>query len=888
MEGMRLPHQLTHEQIYQRFETSDQGLTQDQVKKKLKTYGPNQIKAKTGHAWPKILVDQFISPLVIILILASIVSFLIGETKDAVVILVIVLINGSIGFFQEIQAAKSIASLKNMIKLKTQVLREGKLSLVDSRDLVPGDVVHLQAGNKIPADIRLIQAQEAYLDESILTGESVPVHKHSHTIAKSEVAITEQSNTAFAGTLLVKGMLEGVVVETGNQTVIGQITKSVSQVHEEELPIQLKISSFSKKIVLITLGGSLMVLVIGLIYGFGLGQIFRDMVAVFVAAIPEGLPIVVTVTLAIGVQRMAKSKSIIRHLPAVETLGSTTVIGTDKTGTLTKNEMTVTEIIIGSKTYQVTGDGYTSKGAILENDKPVKPSPKSKLYQNLKIGVLCNESSITLKNSQATILGDPTEGALFLSALKAGIERHELLKQYQLVSQKPFDSDNAYMASLYSKNSGYELMIKGAPEAIISKCKNVDQEKLKHQIEELSQQGLRVLAFASKKVGASQAISERALKHGFTFYGLQAMIDPPRDQVKHTISDCHRAGIRVLMITGDHAHTARAIAHQVGIISDDKSEVITGDQIQTIDDDQLDKLVTSVSVFARVAPNDKLRIVEALKRNQEVVAVTGDGVNDAPALKSAHIGVAMGKSGTDAARDAADMIIVDDNFTSIVKAVEQGRIVFDNLRKVTLYLIPTGIAAIITVLICMLLGLPIPYTPLQLLWINLVASGLQDIALGFEPGDGTALHRKPIPLKSGIFDRVMLRRTMLVGGVISLGVIGLYTEALRNGLDLDQARTLAMTATVMFQFFQVWNARSTTKSVFRMPLLSNPFLFVTMIVSFFAQVAVLYLPAFQYMFDTVGLTIFEWILLSFIASSVIFIVEFDKAVLSKLKILNSN
>lgn len=873
------PYNLSQSEVFDQYETSPDGLPLSQVKKLRQTYGRNLIETDSGLNIFKLITAQFVSPLVIILIIAGIVSLVLNEPKDAIVIFSIVFVNALIGFIQEFQAAKSINSLKTMIEHVVEVIRDGKTIQLPSHDLVPGDLVVLNAGDKVPADIYLLEAREAFFDESALTGESTPVVKKTGAISGKGLAYTEQLNIAFAGTLVVRGQAKGVVVATGKQSAIGQISTSIAEVIEDKLPIEIKIGRFSQKIGLITAVGSVSVLLLGIILQLPLADIFKDMVAVLVASVPEGLPIVVTVTLAIGVKRMARAKAIIRHLPAVETLGSTTVIGTDKTGTLTKNQMTVTTIQTQEDAFQVTGVGYAKNGQIIssKNKEVTKLSPDSSLYWTLVVGVLCNDASIDILDTQIKAIGDPTEAALLISGVKAGLNQKELAKDFTLIDQLPFDSSRYYMASLYQQAENQHILVKGSPEILLELCQGVDKQQVLNQVNKLSQAGQRVLAMIRKPVSQKKTLSEKDIQSGFIYCGLQAMIDPPRQEVIKTIEVCKQAGIRVVMITGDHAVTASAIAQQIGLI-ETPEEVIIGKKVQSLDANQLAEYCRSVNVFARVSPEDKLRIVKALKQNGEVVAVTGDGVNDAPALKAAHIGVAMGKGGTDAAREAADIVILDDNFTTIVKAVEQGRIVFENIRRVALYLVPTGIAAIITVIVSMLLGLPIPYTPIQLLWINLVASGLQDVALAFEPGDGESLNRKPYPIGEGIMSAAMLRRTVLVGGVISLGVIGLYSQALRTGLSLAESRSLAMTATVLFQFFQVWNSRSQTKSVFSMNVFSNPFLFVAMLIALIAQLAVLYLPSLQSIFETFALNVSEWIMLVLVASSVIFIVEFDKAI----------
>lgn len=854
-----------------------QGLTEVEAKKRHKQYGPNELSKKANFSFISLLIEQFANPLVIFLMFAGVFSLLIGETKDAIVIAVVILVNALIGFVQEFQAAKSIQSLSEMLKLSARVIRDGKTKQVNSNELVPGDLVSLEAGDKVPADIRLIQTHEGAFDEAILTGESVPVNKVVEELHLQEPTYADQTNMIFAGTLMTKGHVVGLVTSIGDNTAVGEISRSVEGVEHEELPIQIKIDRFARKIGMIVLSGAVLVFVIGLIMNREFIDIFRDIAAVLVASVPEGLPIVVTVTMAVGVKRMVKANSVIRSLPAVETLGSTTVIGTDKTGTLTKNQMTVTNIYADDQLYQLTGEGYSLEGNLVFAEKKHKLDPKSNLYQALVVGSLCNESALEPKGKEAKVIGDPTEAALLVSAHKAGLDVSKLKNDYEELDLIPFESGRNYMATLNRFKGKTYILVKGSPDVVIKFCDKSVQKKALKAAEELNKEGMRTLAMIIKPVKAKKKLEETDVKSGFTFCGLQAMIDPPRKEVIETVDLCHKAGIRVVMITGDHAITAGAIAKQIGLTKEDDANVITGSELQDISDKQLDEVIKSVNVFARVSPQDKLRIVESLKRNGEIVAVTGDGVNDAPALRSAHIGVAMGKGGTDVAREVADMVLVDDNFASIVKAVEQGRIVFENIRKVALFLIPTGIAAIVTVIVMMVLGVPIPYTPIQLLWINLATNGLQDIALAFEPGDGNDLKRKPYPLTAGIMSPLMFWRSFLVGLVISMGVIGLYYGAISNGMELEYARSLAVTTMVLFQFFHVWNARSETKSIFEMNPFSNPYLFVSLILAFSAQLSALYLPAMQNIFGMVPLSLSDWILIFYVASSVIVVVELDKA-----------
>jgi magnesium-transporting ATPase (P-type) len=623
---------------------------------------------------------------------------------------------------------------------------------------------------------------------------------------------------------------------------------------------------------------------LGVLTGESPRDMFMTVVAAAVATIPEGLPVVVTITLARSVALMAKRNAIIRRLPAVETLGSTTVICSDKTGTLTKNEMTVKLIYDGEKAYEVTGSGYEPTGEILQSWLPVEKSAMGDLVRVLRIGLLCNEAELYQEDHEYRVSGDPTEGALIVSAQKGGLDQITERDLYPQIAAIPFESDWGYMATLHQIQDKRYIFVKGAPEKVVNMCTECmfgDGDKMKiimRVADNLAKDGLRVLAMAFKEVPPdTEEVTHQDVAEGMIVAGLQGMIDPPREEVIEAIAGCRQAGIRVIMITGDHAVTAQAIARKLGIGEADP-QVITGRELEQIRDDELYEKVKEVSVFARVAPDHKLRITEQILQQGEIVAVTGDGVNDTPALKAAHIGVAMGKTGTDVAKEASDMIIADDNFASIFWAVKEGRIVFDNIRKVTFFLIPTGIAAILSIIGTVILGLPMPYLPAQLLWINLVTNGFQVIALAFEPGEKGMDQRPPRDPREGIMSGVMLQRTVIVGLLIAVGVIIKFVYGMEHAENLDHARTMAVTTMVFFQFFQAVNSRSEFQSVFRLSPFTNPFLVYALLASTFAQVAVIYAPPLQWVFRTVPLTSFEWLLVLGISLSVILVVEIDKAI----------
>jgi magnesium-transporting ATPase (P-type) len=875
-------YQLDAKEVFRKLTTSEHGLTGVEASKRLSEYGPNQLAEEQKVSKMKILVHQFTSPLIYILFIAAVVTGLLREYIDTGVILAVILLNAIIGYIQEFKAERSVRALKKMVVPKARVVRDGDEREISSVELVPGDIVLLASGAKVPADLRLFKGLELRIDESILTGESIPAEKVTAGLPEENLTFGDQDNMSFMGTVVVNGRGRGIVVATGPATVLGRIAQEVKEVGPVKAPIQEKIASLAKRLGTLVAGASLAVFLIGLLRGESIKEMAITAIAVAVATIPEGLPIVVTVALAIGVVRMARRNAIVRTLPTVETLGSTTVIGSDKTGTLTRNEMTVRLFYDGERTYEITGSGYQPKGEILLDKIPVGADKLEMLHHVFRIGLLCNESDVYEEYGQYKVEGDPTEAALIVAAMKAGLNPEEERRQYPQLAIIPFESDRGYMATLHQHNGKKVVFAKGSLERLLDICTEcMVGEDLKRSAffgaaDSLAQEGLRVLAMAYKEVPEDVTeITHRDVETDLVFAGLQGMMDPPRDEAIKAIEGCKRAGIRTVMITGDHAVTAQAIATKLGII-EDNPHVLTGKELETMTDEDLFAKAKDISVYARVAPQHKLRIVEQFKKHGDIVAVTGDGVNDAPALKAAHVGIAMGKGGTDVAKEAADMIVTDDNFASIFHAVAEGRVVFDNIRKAIFFLLPTGLAAVMSIIATMLLGLPIPYVPAQLLWINLVTNGLQDVALAFEPGEEGIIERPPKDPKEGILSRLLIERTILVGTIISIGVVFNYVMSIRGGDSIEQARTVAVTTMVFFQFFQAWNSRSEFRSVFHMSVMSNPFLFFSMIGALFAHLAVLYVPALQWVFRTVPISITEWLEILSVASIIVIVVEIDK------------
>jgi magnesium-transporting ATPase (P-type) len=859
----------------------DTGLTEAEAAARLERYGPNVIEAERERPWLALLLHQFRDPLIYILVTAAVVTLVLREFIDAGVIIAVILLNATIGFLQELRAQKAVRALASMTAPKALALREGTVVELESRVLVPGDIVVLASGAAVPADVRLTVSRGLEVDESALTGESLPVRKHVRALDGEDLVAGDQLNMAFAGTIVRSGRGRGLVVCTGAATELGRIATAVREVTETATPLQHKIERLGRAVGVIVAGLAGVVVLIGLFHGRDALDIFMTAVATAVATVPEGLPIVITVTLAVGVRRMAARNAIVRSLPAVETLGSTTVIGSDKTGTLTQNEMTVRAIVAGGRSYELSGVGYTAHGEILRAGRPVAVATEPALAATLVSGVLANEAGSLERSAQS----DPTELALLAAAAKGGIEAETERARHAELDILPFEPEYRFMATLNAEPDGGSLVhVKGAPEVVVARCTReladdgTERPFARGAAEDaaavLAARGLRVLAVArgpSPPAGLSvDSIGD------LVFLGLQGMEDPVRPDAPAAVGAARAAGVRVLMLTGDHARTAGAIGRQLGL-ADEATAVIEGRELEGMSDADLDAaLAAGSSVFARVAPEHKLRIVMRLRRHGEIVAVTGDGVNDAPALRAAHLGVAMGASGTDVAREASDLVLADDNFATITAAIEEGRIVFANIRKVTFFLLSTGVGMVLTILAALVLDWPLPALAAQILWINLVTNGLQDVALAFEPGEPGLLRRPPRHPREGILSAMLLRRLGLVGALLAAGTLFTFHRVLESTGDLDLARTAAVTQMVIYQFFHVFNCRSLDRSIARVPLFSNRFLFVSLVAALLAHLAALYWAPLQTVFRTVPLGGDDWLWIIAIAAPVILGGELDK------------
>jgi len=807
------------------------GLSTAEVLQRQEHYGFNELKGKAGKSPLVRFLMEFNQPLIYILLIAGIVTLLLRDWVDAGVILGVTLINAVIGFIQESKAEDAIAALAKSVTTEATVMRNGEKVQINSHELVPGDLVLLASGDKVPADLRLVSVRDLQVSEAALTGESVPVQKSKEPLTL-ETVLADRLNMAYAGSLVTFGQARGMVVAIANQTETGRISQLIEQSTGLETPLTRKIEQFSKTLLYIILGLAALTFVVVLGQGGNWTEGFKAAVALAVSAIPEGLPAVVTVTLATGVSRMAQRHAIIRKLPAVETLGSTTVICSDKTGTLTENQMTVQAIYAGETSYAVSGVGYDAQGSISQNQQPnqqsIEINDNPTLRECLQCGLLCNDSHLQDQNGQLSVVGDPTEGALIVSAQKAGMTRQTLEQAQPRLDTIPFESQYQYMATLHQQgepSDRHAIYIKGSAEAILKRCHyQLDAQGQKNELnwgqveqmtQELSAQGLRVLAFAKKMISAEQRdIDHSDLEAGLVFLGLQAMIDPPRAEAIAAVGACQSAGIQVKMITGDHALTAGAIARQMGLSHNESAPTFTGKQLADMNDQDIANAVEASAVFARVAPEQKLRLVEALQAKGEVVAMTGDGVNDAPALKQADIGIAMGITGTEVAKEAADMILTDDNFASIEAAVEEGRTVYGNLLKTIGFILPVNGGEAMTILIGILAGAALPILPVQILWVNMVSSVALSATLAFEPKSPGTMERSPIRPNQPLLTGKLLWRILIISLCNFVAVLGMFEWILQTTDNIDLARTMAVHTLVAAETFYLLSISQCIPSLF--------------------------------------------------------------------------
>ena len=868
------------------------GLSPAQVEERKNKFGLNELTKRSKRSEFIRFLLQFHAPLVYILLAATFVTLLLQEWIDAGVIFGVVLVNAIIGFFQESKAEKSIEALARSVKTMAMVRRDGQRIQVDSIELVPGDIVLLQSGDKVPADIRLTAIKDLQVDESMLTGESVPVTKHLGAL-HHETILADRKNMAYAGTLATYGQAEGVVWSTGDATEMGRVATLIHEAVDLSTPLTRKIAQFSKVILGVILLLATLAFAIGILRGNEAGEMFMAAVAIAVGAIPEGLPAAVTITLAVGVTRMARRKAIIRKLPAVETLGSTTVICSDKTGTLTENQMTVRNIYAGGARYDITGGGFEPTGEIQQLGSTIDLNTNTALVDCLRAGVLCNDSQLMRVSGRHTAQGDPTEVALIVAAEKAGLLSKDENEKQPRIDVIPFESQHQFMATLHEQHeqAGKVIYKKGAVERLLDRCTQmltadgslvpIDGEMIRREADAMASQGLRVLGLARRDVEPGhRELHHDNVKEGMTFLGLQGMIDPPRAQAIAAVANCQQAGMMVKMITGDHALTAKAIAQQLGLRSGDGSDeviAITGQELKNYDDQKLQEIAQKAAVFARVSPEEKFRLVKALQARGHVVAMTGDGVNDAPALKQADIGIAMGITGTEVAKGAADMILTDDSFATIEAAVEEGRGVFDNLTKFILWTLPTNIGEACILMAAIIAGISIPALPVHLLWINMMTAIFLGTVLVMEPKEDDLMRRPPRDPATPILTFPLFMRTGLVSLIILIGSFGLfYWETEWRGLPLAEARTIVVNVIVVVEIFYLLNCRSLTHSIWHIGWFTNRWLFVGIAGMLAIQMAFTYLPVMNRLFHTAPITLEAWLHITLVGIAAYSVVGFEK------------
>lgn len=845
----------------------ENGLHEGEVKKRLEKFGENKLQEKKGKSIWSMILDQFKDVLIIILIIAAGISLVVGIKNgashgeydsiiDALLIIAIVILNAVLGVTQENKANNALKALKEMAAPVAKVIRDGKLLKVPSSALVPGDLIVLEAGDYVPADARLVESVNLKIDESALTGESVPVEKDSDDMVKEDAPLGDRTNMAYMSTIVTYGRGKAIVSSTGMGTEIGHIANLINEVEENQTPLQKKLASFGKVLGAVCLGVCVIIFILGLLRGQGVLEIFMTAVSLAVAAIPEGLPAIVTVVLALGMQRMVKRDAILKKLAAVETLGSTTVICTDKTGTLTQNKMVVTKVFDGSHIWDVTGVGYSTDGQITCQDGDFTSESLEKIMQ---VSVLCNDAQIVKEKND--IIGDPTEGALVVLGAKGGYPQDELNKSYPRMDEFPFDSARKLMSTIHQRSDSKVMYTKGAPDVILSRCTHILIEgkeveltdDLRQKIDEtnanFANDALRVLGFAFKKVQDGVDIKDE--EKNLVFLGLTGMMDPPREEAKEAVKLCKRAGIRVVMITGDHKTTASAIAKNIGII-DDETEALSGSEIDALSDAEFAEKVTHVCVFARVSPEHKVKIVKAIRAHGEVAAMTGDGVNDAPALKQADIGIAMGITGTDVAKEAADMVLTDDNFASIVDAVEEGRVIYSNIRKFVGFLLSCNFGELLLIFVTMLIGWNSPLVPIQILWINLVTDSFPAFALGVEAKEGGVMDQKPRDPNAPITDRPMLIAIAFQSVALAVAGIGSYYFGRELG-GIAMAQTFCFMTVIIGELLRAYSARSEEHYLFTMNPFSNKHLNLAVGVSIILLFIIVYVPFLQPIFKTVSI-----------------------------------
>lgn len=848
------------------------GLTGEEANKRLEIHGRNVLKPAKRHGWLKILFSQFTDLMIIILIASSIISFTMGENSEGIAILAIILLNGLLGFIQEMRTEKAMEALMSLAAPHARVVRDGVIRDIPAEEVVPGDLIVLEAGNRVPADAVLLEANNLYSDESMLTGESIPVAKIRTDQTNASLTGVTSRNMVYMGSMITNGTGRALVMVTGMETEMGKIAEMMETAGVQDTPLQKKLEKLGEYMVTGCLAICAIVAVLGILRGEPVIQMLLGGISLAVAAVPEGLPAVVTIALAIGVRRMVQKNALIRRLPAVETLGCATVICSDKTGTLTENRMTVVEAYAGKNPYVMRKNNQGRLSAYCRG-REVHVEKTTGLKLLLKIGMLCGNTRIMESNSDADldIEGDPTEVALVRAAIDTGLDKESVFSAYRRVREIPFDSERKLMSVICRSQSGeLFLFAKGAPEIIMDKCSKImiadrerditqdDQDKLRDECAAMTSRALRVMAFAYRTVQPYQLWRDD-LESQLVFIGLAGMTDPPRKEAIESVAKCRRAGIKTIMITGDHVKTATSIAKSMDIYRDGDL-VVNGREIDQMSDQELEETCRKATVFARVFPKHKMRIVRAIRNNGNIVAMTGDGVNDAPAVKDADIGIAMGKSGTDVTRQAASMILMDDNFSSIVAAVEEGRNIYSNIRKFIRYLLSCNVGEVLTMFLSMIMGLPIPLLPAQVLAVNLATDGLPAIALGMEPGEPDIMERPPRSPDESIFSHGLARLIMVRGIFIAISTIASFMIVNTMSKNLAGARTAALVTLVLSQLIHVFECKSEHKSLFELPVFSNKYLIFAVLSSILMLLGIIYLPFLSAIFGTTALALNEWLI----------------------------
>ncbi|MEK7555287.1 MAG: HAD-IC family P-type ATPase [Patescibacteria group bacterium] len=870
----------THSEILENLKSSESGLTQDEAEKRLKEYGFNELSEVKLDNIFIIFLRQFQSSLIYILFGAALVVFYLGGVVDGLIILAVLLFNAFVGTLQEGKAQNTLSALKKFIKTKAVVLRNGKEIIVSDEQLAPGDIIILQEGEKIPADARVIVSNNLKIDQAALTGESESVFKIAEILSRKDLQIADQKNMVFKGTYIVSGNGQAVAVNTGVNTIIGKIGQKIAFI-DTEIPLKKDIRQLSRFIIFTVALISVVLFIAGVFFGKSLIEMFKVVVALSVSVIPEGLPIVITLVLATGVWRMAKRNALVKRLQAVEALGQTKIIALDKTGTITKNELAVKRVFINGKFFEIGGVGYEPKGEIYYGKQLISPPDFPELILAGKIAAFCSNAYVFYSEEDETykISGDPTEAAILVFSKKMGFQKEIIEKQHPLIKEIPFDYKIKYRLTLRQKDERGFLSVIGAPEEVLFLCELTKKEKedLESIFHKMLAEGLRVLAFAYKEVGLKRKIELE--KTEFIFGGFFGMKDGLKEEAKKAIKQAQEAGIRIIMITGDHKITAQVIAKEAGIFKDN-DEVLTGKDLEEISEEELSLKLPRVSVFARVTPEHKLRIIEAFRKRKEIIAMTGDGVNDAPSLVAADLGIAMGKIGTEVAKEASDIILLDDNFETIIIAIEEGRSIYKTIKKVITYLFSTSLGEVLTISIALFFGYPLPLLASQIIWLNFVTDGFLTVALAMEPKEKGLLRAKFKRPGRFLVDSLMIQRMFVMALPMSIGAFFVFQRYL--DFDLTKAMTMCLTTLAIFQWFNAFNCRSENKSIFRMNFFSNKWLIGAMFVVISFQLLAVYHPIMQRILHTAALELSDWLIAIAIAFSIIIFEEVRKAIYRKI------